>query len=436
MKNATLSRVHRLVAVGCALALAGLLGPHINPSPAHAADEEFIQPVTGYVSGVIGNRCPRAATHEGIDITGGSINGTPIGAALGGTVTGSGWYGGYGNAVKMSHEGGYETLYAHMIQNPGLTVGSWMGKGSTIGYVGSTGNSTGPHLHLEVWRNGANIGHTLGYSCGQRVTKGDPIRGGGAPASAPAGGNASRTLFDVNSDAKSDLLAIHTDGTLLHYYGDGSAGFRSAMVGGGWSSTTAIVHGDYTGDGDGDIIRQAGDGTMLLYRGNGAGAYTDQYVGSGWAPFTLLSGGADINGDGHADLVARSNGSLHLYAGNGNGGFHSSPIGVGWDSMSALVVGDFDRNGYADILARGVDGTLWSYLRYAGGFAAGTPIGPGWGGFSTLTGGADYTGDGVPDVIARRASDGTLWLYPGNGRGAIDSGYPIGSGWGSMRLIS
>lgn len=432
MKHTERSRARRLIAVACTLALAVTLAVQFNAPPAHAADDELIQPVTGYVSGTVQNRCPGSDNHAGIDITRNGIHGAPIGAALGGTVTASGWLGGYGNAVKISHPSGHETLYAHMASNPGLALRSTVAKGATIGYVGNTGNSYGPHLHFEVSHNGSNVGNSLGYYCGQNVTKGASLRTGvAASLTRPAG-----SLFDVNSDGKADLLAIRNDGMLLHYYGNGSAGFSSSVIGGGWSDTKAMVHGDFTSDGKGDLMRTQNDGTLRLYRGNGAGGYSSQVVGGGWNAFDLLTGGADVNRDGHADLVGRSNGSLYLYAGNGSAGFSRSLIGPGWNTMRTLVVGDFDGNGYADILAASDTGLLWSYQRNARGFASGVQIGSGWKGFSTLTGGADYDGDDIPDVIARRDSDNTLWLYPGNGRGGVNSGRQIGSGWGGFPLIS
>ncbi len=92
--------------------------------------------------------------HAGIDLGAGS--GTPIAAAAGGTVIQAGWYGGYGNAVIISHGNGISTLYAHQ-SSIAVSNGQQVGRGETIGYVGSTGNSTGPHLHLEVRVNGSAV---------------------------------------------------------------------------------------------------------------------------------------------------------------------------------------------------------------------------------------------------------------------------------------
>jgi len=89
--------------------------------------------------------------HQGIDI--GAPTGTPIYAAEDGVVTYTGWYYGYGNLIKVQHANGYETYYGHC-SSIACSAGQMVSKGDLIGYVGSTGNSTGPHLHFEVRVNG------------------------------------------------------------------------------------------------------------------------------------------------------------------------------------------------------------------------------------------------------------------------------------------
>jgi murein DD-endopeptidase MepM/ murein hydrolase activator NlpD len=88
-----------------------------------------------------------ARMHSGIDF--GARYGTPIVAAADGHVVGAGWAGGYGRQVQVRHDGGVVTTYSHMsgiAAEPGQPVR----QGQVIGYVGSTGISTGPHLHFEV----------------------------------------------------------------------------------------------------------------------------------------------------------------------------------------------------------------------------------------------------------------------------------------------
>ena len=120
----------------------------------------FIWPVPGYykLSSKYGYRWhPVYGTwrlHTGIDISSSGIYGAKIVAADDGVVSLSGWNGGYGNCVVIKHNNGYSTLYAHMKSASPLRKGQSVRKGDTVGYVGSTGTSTGPHLHFEIMYNG------------------------------------------------------------------------------------------------------------------------------------------------------------------------------------------------------------------------------------------------------------------------------------------
>lgn len=94
--------------------------------------------------------------HNGVDYS--APRGTPIYAAGDGVVTRRQWTGGYGNHVEIRHANGYETTYSHMTRYAaGLQNGSRVRQGQIIGYVGSTGLSTGPHLHYEVHVNGRPV---------------------------------------------------------------------------------------------------------------------------------------------------------------------------------------------------------------------------------------------------------------------------------------
>lgn len=97
--------------------------------------------------------------HTGIDLSAGM--GTSIRAASGGTVVSAGWRGGYGKCVVISHGGGLATLYAHQSEIL-VTEGQSVKRGEVIGKVGSTGYSTGPHLHFEVRVNGSPV-DPMGY---------------------------------------------------------------------------------------------------------------------------------------------------------------------------------------------------------------------------------------------------------------------------------
>lgn len=108
-----------------------------------------VWPVTGY--GTI--TCDFGNGHRGIDISGGGINGKPILAAASGVVTHSAWLNSYGYCVFIDHGNGLSTRYAHA-SKLACRVGDTVRAGETIAYIGSTGNSTGPHLHFEILQDG------------------------------------------------------------------------------------------------------------------------------------------------------------------------------------------------------------------------------------------------------------------------------------------
>ena len=102
----------------------------------------------------------RGGNHYGIDVGNAGIGGKNIYAAQGGTVItaygDSGWHGGFGNYIIIDHGGGLSTVYAHCSAVT-VTVGQQVNKGDVIGYVGTTGWSTGNHLHFETRVNGTAV---------------------------------------------------------------------------------------------------------------------------------------------------------------------------------------------------------------------------------------------------------------------------------------
>ena len=125
----------------------------------------YIWPVNSrYITSTVGGRASPggigSTNHKGIDIA--VPRGTPIYAADGGTVTYAGWMSGYGYLVEINHGNGYVTRYGH---NSSLTVsvgqhvykGQQVARAGSTGITGSTGNSTGPHLHFEVTENGVRV---------------------------------------------------------------------------------------------------------------------------------------------------------------------------------------------------------------------------------------------------------------------------------------
>ena len=116
-----------------------------------AENSNFIVPISskGITRGI-------SRGHTGIDYR--ADTGTPVTAANNGTIIEitAGWSGGWGNSVVISHGNGITTRYAHLSRSS-VSVGQLVGQGAIIGYSGSTGFSTGPHLHFEARRNGSVI---------------------------------------------------------------------------------------------------------------------------------------------------------------------------------------------------------------------------------------------------------------------------------------
>jgi murein DD-endopeptidase MepM/ murein hydrolase activator NlpD len=118
----------------------------------------FVMPVRGTMTSRFGYRVHplfgRRHFHAGVDFA--APTGTSVQAAYSGTVLITGWYGGYGRVVVIDHGGGMSTLYGHL-SSVLVATGQTVSAGQVIGRVGSTGYSTGPHLHYEVRRDGRPV---------------------------------------------------------------------------------------------------------------------------------------------------------------------------------------------------------------------------------------------------------------------------------------
>jgi len=95
--------------------------------------------------------------HNGLDIvlTSGTY-GSPVYAIADGYITSASWYGGYGNCIQYAIGNGYSVLCGHL-SGYNCSTGQYVTKGSVIGYIGSTGASTGPHLHFTVFQGGTTV---------------------------------------------------------------------------------------------------------------------------------------------------------------------------------------------------------------------------------------------------------------------------------------
>ncbi|GLH99981.1 M23 family metallopeptidase [Phytohabitans aurantiacus] len=416
--------------------------------------------------------------HDDYDIdmtaTTGTTNGRPILASFGGTVVRAGQDDpdlskGGGYYVRIDHGNGWQTLYLHMIEYPPVRVGQVVAQGQQIGRVGSTGASSGPHLHYEQRRDGSKVESwfdgvpsgitTDGYPAGEpqspAVTR--ISRNCGQPVQGVADGQSVHLRGDFTGDGRGDV------GMLYNYGNARSALFVAASTGTGfgwpqmwWDSgvgnfeaeRTKVVAGDFTGDGraDAGLLYNYGSGRSALFvaasTGSGFGwpqMWWDSGVGNfEWERVKLTVG--DYNNDGRADA-----GLLYNYGNARSALFVAASTGTGfgwpqawWDSGSGnfewervkLVSGDFTGDGRAD------GGLLYNYgnARSALFVATSTGTGFGWpqawwdsgvGNFEwervKLTVG-DHTGDGRMDV-------GLLYNYD-NSRSALFTAASTGGGFG------
>jgi murein DD-endopeptidase MepM/ murein hydrolase activator NlpD len=122
--------------------------------PVHSSGGPWVWPVNGPITSPFCERRSYEACHPGMDI--GVPSGTPIHAADGGRVAIAGWTGGYGNYTCIQHSSSLSSCYGHQSRIV-VHVGQDVSQGQVIGAVGSTGHSTGPHLHFEARVNGSVV---------------------------------------------------------------------------------------------------------------------------------------------------------------------------------------------------------------------------------------------------------------------------------------
>ena len=145
-KNSNKSKTVKVASSGTVNTATTISGGKVN------LGVSLIKPVSGMISSRFGavSRI-RSSSHTGLDIA--TSIGTPVVAAASGTVTFAGWKGSYGNLLVITHSNGVQTYYGHCSKLY-ASNGDKISQGQTIAAVGSTGNSTGPHLHFEIRVNG------------------------------------------------------------------------------------------------------------------------------------------------------------------------------------------------------------------------------------------------------------------------------------------
>lgn len=434
MKRRSRWRLAHVTMVTVVAVIIGVIAPSVSmATPASAAtDGQMVYPASGTIQSKVGDGCrSNHRVHDGIDISG--QGGTPILAAYDGVIKTRAWSNTYGNYVDIQHVGGYVTRYAHMVSQGLVAPGARVVRGQQIGVVGSTGASTGAHLHFEVWRNGSVYSAiNQGFVCLSSVTRGRPI-----PLVFP--GLRTNPISPVSSadydgDGKADLLGIAADSDLQFFAGTGSGAFRPAsVITSGWGLYRHLTHTDLNADGRADMLAVRSDGLLEYYAGGASGGF-DRHskLELGWDSMLHVVSGADYSGDGLQDVLAASAaGVLTVHRGNGTGALSGTrtTVGSGWGAIRLMAGGDFNGDGIGDIMAVATDGNLYFYRGLGDRFSARVSVGGGWGSFTAFTGGVDYNADGRVDIVAR-AANGDLYLYAGDGAGRFASGRVISSGWG------
>ncbi|MFE2011324.1 FG-GAP-like repeat-containing protein [Streptomyces sp. NPDC059491] len=262
------------------------------------------------------------------------------------------------------------------------------------------------------------------------------------------------------------LLARTTTGTLFDYSGTGLAAAPLTgpyRIGAGWQGYNALTglspnkQGPYywaatkpsaLTRGLGDLVARDATGVLWYYDrqlGYESTFATRVKVSAGWNIYDRITGAGDLNRDGLMDLVARDKaGMLWHYQGTGSltGARFTTRVrvGAGWGVYDRLAGGaDLTGDGRADLLARDKAGVLWLYRGTGSGtapYATRTRIGGGWAAYDQLVVAGDLTDDGRADAVARDRA-GVLWLYRGSGNAAapLATRTRIGAGWNTYNHI-
>ncbi|MEU7567442.1 FG-GAP-like repeat-containing protein [Streptomyces fradiae] len=257
---------------------------------------------------------------------------------------------------------------------------------------------------------------------------------------------------DMNGDAQADVVVRDKAGRLWFLRGDGSG----QLIGNsGWNVFNGLVrHGDYSGDGREDVIaREASTGRLWLYTGTGSGTLSGRTLigNSGWNAMSRLVGYGDLTGDGRTDLLAveKSTGRLWLYPGTSTGSLGARKLigNGGWNAMNALVgAGDMNGDGRPDLIAREAStGKLWLYPGGTGALGARVLVGSGgWNVMEHILGLGDVTGDGNADLATSTTSAfandtcrgvGCHLVYRGRGTGSLQPGEVVADDWHHLNGI-
>ncbi|MER6949581.1 FG-GAP-like repeat-containing protein [Nonomuraea sp. NPDC000554] len=319
---------------------------------------------------------------------------------------------GYGNYVRVDHGGGWTTLVAHLDR---ITVddNQWVDAGTELGKVGTTGNSSGPHLHYEQEADGVNQrividGVALRYSTSATTHVSGNCGGaqvfGGSPA-------------DFNGDGKDDVVTF-THGTDADVYVATSNGAKFDGTSVKWHDFFAPggetpYTGDFNGDGKDDIVTFTQGPNADVYVAPSTG--TSFGAATKWHDFFATSGEipavGDFNGDGKDDIVTFTRGTnADVYVALSTGsGFGTASV---WHDFFALngefpAVGDVNGDGKDDLIVftQGTTADVYVALSTGTSFAPATKVHDHFAPAGEQPRVGDFNGDGKADIVTFTSDD-------------------------------
>ncbi len=460
-----------------------------------AQAQSFIWPVPGCsnITSPYGPRGTSGYVHSGTDISCGRNE--PILAAASGTIvkitksSGQCTYNpnagtcptcdnSSGNSVTIDHGNGYKTAYLHLKQfADGIYNGATVSCGQQLGIMGTTGCSTGTHLHFMFYVNGShtNAMNYVSFSnntcacvpspevCDGRDNDCDGEIDEGFVCEPDAEVMYQSQIYDpqntdINGDGLADLCARGAAGVYCEFSSKDNIKNASVVLGlsneQGWAdvSNYATIHfADINGDGKADLCARSDAGIQCwLSNGNGFGASvsgpsmsdTDGYNNVKYYSTIRF---ADINGDGKDDVCARFKDGFKCYRSNGNG-FDGTPIHTnemsdsqGWGEekyYSTIRMGDVNGDGKADVCARGIVG-MRCWISTGTSFntsftATSWSNSNGWENkiYYTTIRMPDINGDGKNDICARDSQGVVCHLSNGSSFGDAIRGPGWSDNWG------